>query len=169
MPGMDMSDAPRLRSGHGCPADFAFIFAMWAIMMIGMMTPSVAPMILLYARVGRKARAGGKPFAATGWFFAGYLAVWIAFSVAATAAQWLLTSFALLTPMMATASAPLGGLVLIAAGLYQWTPLKDVCLRAMPGADRLSRPAMAVSGPIRRARCGSASSMAPTASAAAGR
>lgn len=128
MPGMDISAAaPMFRPWM--LTDFAFIFAMWAIMMIGMMTPSVAPMILLYARVGRNARAGGKPFAATGWFFAGYLAVWITFGVAATAAQWLLTSYALLNPMMATPGQAAGGLILVAAGLYQWTPLKDVCLR----------------------------------------
>ena len=112
------------------PADFAFMFAMWSVMMVGMMTPSVAPMVLLYAAVGRKAAESGAPLASTGWFFGGYLAVWIAFSALATLAQWGLTSLALLTPMMATASAVLGGIVLIAVGLYQWTPLKSSCLRA---------------------------------------
>src|SRR6266850_966029 len=104
MPGMDMSGmagamAPSMRAWS--PADFAFIFAMWAVMMVGMMTPSVAPMLLLYAGVGRKAAKSGTPFASTGWFFAGYLAVWTAFSALATFAQWALTSLALLTPMMA--------------------------------------------------------------------
>lgn len=134
MPGMDMSGmdmgaaaAPVFRLW--APADFAFIFMMWTVMMIGMMTPSVTPMMLLYARVGRKAREGGRPFAPAGWFFAGYLFVWAAFSIAATGAQWLLATLAVLTPMMATSSTILGGLVLIAAGLYQWTPMKDVCLR----------------------------------------
>jgi predicted metal-binding membrane protein len=51
------------------------------------------------------------------------------FSIVATAAQWLLARLALLDPSMATNSAILGGLVLIAAGLYQWTPMKGVCLR----------------------------------------
>ncbi|MCA0031877.1 DUF2182 domain-containing protein [Mesorhizobium sp. B263B2A] len=110
-------------------ADFAFIFTMWTVMMVGMMTPSVAPMLLLYAGVGRKARTDGRPIASTGWFFAGYLAVWVVFSLVATVAQWLLAGLALLSPSMATDSAILGGLVLIGAGLYQWTPMKGVCLR----------------------------------------
>jgi predicted metal-binding membrane protein len=133
MPGMDMSAmagamAPSIRAW--APADFAFMFAMWAVMMVGMMTPSVAPMLLLYAGVGRKAAESGTPFVSTGWFFAGYLAVWTAFSALATLAQWALTTLALLTPMMAASSATLGGIVLIAAGLYQWTPLKETCLRS---------------------------------------
>jgi predicted metal-binding membrane protein len=133
MTGMDMSGmggamAPAFR--NWTPADFAFMFAMWSVMMIGMMTPSVAPMVLLYAGVGRKAVESGTPFASTGWFFAGYLAVWTAFSAVATIAQWALTSLALLTPMMAASSAIFGGVLLIAVGLYQWTPFKDSCLRA---------------------------------------
>ncbi|WP_137390210.1 DUF2182 domain-containing protein [Rhodoligotrophos defluvii] len=104
------------------------MLVMWTVMMIGMMTPSAAPMILLYARVGRQAEQQGKPFAATAWFAAGYLASWVAFSVLATAAQWALEQGALLTPMMTSASPVLGGLALIGAGLYQWTPFKDTCL-----------------------------------------
>lgn len=129
MGGMDMgvTATPGLRAWAA--ADFAFIFAMWAVMMVGMMTPSVAPMLLLYAGVGRKARASGRPIASTAWFFTGYLLVWVAFSVVATGAQWLLADLALLSPMMATNSRILAGLVLVAAGLYQWTPLKAVCLR----------------------------------------
>jgi predicted metal-binding membrane protein len=133
MPGMDMSamgDALAPAFKPWGPLDFAVIFAMWAVMMTGMMTPSVAPMILLYAGFGRKAAAGGAPFASAGWFFAGYLAVWVGFGALATAAQWALTSLALLTPAMVSASAAMGGGLLIAAGLYQWTPLKDRCLSA---------------------------------------
>jgi predicted metal-binding membrane protein len=129
MGGMDMGAAVAPGFRAWAPVDFAFIFAMWAVMMVGMMTPSVAPMVLLYAGVGRKARAGGRPIASTAWFFTGYLLVWVAFSVAATGAQWLLASLTLLSPMMATNSTVLGGLVLIAAGLYQWTPMKGVCLQ----------------------------------------
>jgi predicted metal-binding membrane protein len=97
-------------------------------MMIGMMLPSAAPMILIYARVARQALAQGKPFAATAWFAAGYLLAWTAFALVATIGQWALESVLLLTPTMASASTALGALVLIAAGLYQWTPLKEVCL-----------------------------------------
>ncbi|TPK38244.1 DUF2182 domain-containing protein [Mesorhizobium sp. B2-5-4] len=139
MAGMDMSNldmgsmdmgaavAPGFRAWAS--ADFVFIFTMWAVMMVGMMTPSVAPMLLLYAGVGRKALADGRPVASTAWFFTGYLIVWVVFSIVATGAQWLLARFALLNPAMATGSAVVGGLVLIAAGLYQWTPIKGVCLR----------------------------------------
>jgi predicted metal-binding membrane protein len=119
MPGMAMKAPP--------PA-FAFLFAMWAVMMVGMMTPSAAPMVLIYARVARGAAAQGKVFAPTIWFALGYLAVWIGFSLAAAAAQLLLQRAALMTPMMALAAPRAAGAVLIAAGLYQWTPLKDSCL-----------------------------------------
>jgi predicted metal-binding membrane protein len=139
MAGMDMGGAASADSGMAAamapafrawaPADFAFMFAMWSVMMVGMMTPSVAPMILLYAAVGRKAAETGTPFAPTGWFLAGYLLVWIAFSALATCAQWALTALAVLTPMMVTTSATLGGILLVAVGLYQWTPLKETCLR----------------------------------------
>jgi predicted metal-binding membrane protein len=108
--------------------EFAFVFAMWAVMMVGMMAPSAAPMILMYARVGRQAAAKGTPFAPTGWFAGGYFLAWIGFSLVATVAQWALERTALLDAEMASASSVLGGAILIAAGVYQWTPLKDVCL-----------------------------------------
>jgi predicted metal-binding membrane protein len=136
MSGMDMSGMSGSVSAAAEPAfrswsmtDFGFVFIMWAVMMVGMMTPSVAPMVLLYAAVGRNAAASGRPLAATGWFLAGYLSAWVAFSLAATSAQWILTRLALLTPMMAGASGIVGGCLLIAAGLYQWSPLKDTCLK----------------------------------------
>ena len=109
-------------------ADFAFMFVMWAVMMVGMMMPSVIPMVLLYASVGRKAAESGRPLAATGWFVAGYLLAWTAFSLAATVAQWQLSRLALITPMMSSAGDLFGGLVLLSAGLYQWSPLKYACL-----------------------------------------
>ena len=137
MGGMDMTGFRMIPSGLSLmmpaseqwkPIEFAFVFAMWAVMMVGMMTPSVAPMILIYAGVGRQAAIDNKPFAATAWFVGGYLLAWIAFSLAATTAQWALERAALLTPTMASASNMLGGVVLIVAGLYQWTPLKEACL-----------------------------------------
>jgi hypothetical protein len=79
-------------------------------------------------RVGRQWKAQGKPFAATGWFAAGYLLAWSGFSLAATFLQWVIDRTALLDSRMAIASNLLGAIVLIAAGVYQWTPLKDVCL-----------------------------------------
>jgi predicted metal-binding membrane protein len=109
--------------------EFAFVLAMWVVMMVGMMTPSATPMILVYARVGRQAAQQRKPFATSAWFASGYLLAWIGFALVATFAQWALERASLLTPTMAAATAVLGGTVLIVAGLYQWTPLKDACLR----------------------------------------
>lgn len=129
MAGMDMGAAVAPGFRPWTMADFGFTFTMWAIMMVAMMTPSVAPVVLLYSSVGRRAREGGKPIASTGWFFAGYLLVWVAFSIAATVTQWLLAGLALLSPTMTMSSGVLGGIILIVAGIYQWTSMKDVCLR----------------------------------------
>jgi predicted metal-binding membrane protein len=106
-----------------------FVASMWVVMMIGMMTPSAGPMILLYARVSRQAVMQGKALAATGFFAGGYLLAWVVFSLFATTGQWMLERAVLLTPMMAAAGGAFGGVVLIAAGIFQWTPWKDACLK----------------------------------------
>ena len=132
MSGMDMSGFRMIPAGTTAPwnaMEFALVFAMWAVMMIGMMTPSATPMILIYARVGRQAARQGTPLAASCYFAGGYLLTWIGFALVASSAQWALERAALLTPMMAGASDMFSGTVLIAAGVYQWTPLKDACLR----------------------------------------
>src|SRR4051812_44709978 len=67
--------------------EFAFVFVMWAVMMVGMMAPSAAPMILMYAHIGRQAKIAGKPLAATSWFVAGYFLAWSGFSLVATLVQ----------------------------------------------------------------------------------
>src|SRR5258708_18026672 len=129
MPGMNMPGMNMVRAGSVWSVDgFAFTVAMWGVMMIGMITPSAAPMILLYALVGRQARADGKPFASTGWFAGGYLLAWSGFALAASLAQLALADLTLITPMLAAANNLFAGLVLVAAGLYQWTPLKGSCL-----------------------------------------
>ena len=110
------------------PATFVFMFAMWAVMMVGMMLPSAAPMLLIHARVARQSMARGRPFAPTAWFAGGYLVSWVFFSAGATVAQWAFDQALLMTPMMTSASPYLGAGILIAAGLYQWSPLKDACL-----------------------------------------
>ena len=127
MPGMDMAAiAPRIH-GWAIP-DFLFSLLMWAVMMAGMMLPSAAPIILLYARVGRQAEAQHKPLAATGWFAGGYLLAWSTFSLLAALLQAALSHAALLTPGLASANNLMGGIILVAAGAYQWTPLKERCL-----------------------------------------
>jgi predicted metal-binding membrane protein len=137
MDGMNMSGFRMVPAAGGimAPADapwtaieFALVFMMWSVMMVGMMAPSAAPMILLYARVGRQGRIAAKPLAATGWFAAGYFLTWAGFSLAATVVQWVLQREALLDARMASASVLAGAVVLIAAGIYQWTPLKNACL-----------------------------------------
>jgi len=109
-------------------ADAALVFAMWAVMMVGMMLPTAAPATLLYAAVARKAARQGTPVAGTACFVAGYAAAWTLFSALATAAQWGLERAALLSSSWATASPALGGAILLAAGAYQLTPWKDACL-----------------------------------------
>ncbi len=97
-------------------------------MMVGMMLPRAAPMILLFATINRKRRAGSTQHGPAAVFALGYLLVWIGFSLLATILQNGLQQAALLSRMLASTSAPLGGTLFIAAGLYQWTPLKRVCL-----------------------------------------
>lgn len=108
--------------------EYALGFAMWALMMVGMMIPSAAPMIVLYSRVAQRAQPQDQPLASTTAFAAGYLLTWSAFSLAAATLQGVLVDIALLTDMMTSASGVLAGILLIAAGLYQWTPLKHACL-----------------------------------------
>ncbi len=107
-------------------ADFLFTFSMWSVMMIGMMSPSAAPVLLLFSDM-----QGSREGTATAvlLFGLGYLAVWLGFSGAAAVAQWGLNEAALLSPAMSTTSARLAGAILIAAGAYQLTPAKGACLR----------------------------------------
>jgi len=110
--------------------DLLLLFAMWSVMMVGMMLPSVAPVILTFARINRNRRTRGEPYAPVALFTAGYLLAWGGFSVAATLVQAGLERAALLSPMdMTTDSRLLGGVLFLAAGLYQFTPVKLACLR----------------------------------------
>jgi len=108
--------------------DFFINFLMWAVMMVGMMTPSASPMILLFARVNRQRQSDATPLPTTLVFLLGYLIVWSLFSLGATLIQWGLHSAALLSPEMIRVTPKLGGIFLIAAGIYQFTPLKFACL-----------------------------------------
>jgi predicted metal-binding membrane protein len=137
MYGIDMTGLRMIPSGMGLmiPADmpwrameFAFVFAMWTVMMVGMMTPSAAPMFLMYARMGRQTAAHDTPFAATVWFGVGYFLVWITCALLATLVQWAFERTALLDSTMASTSNVVGGLLFVAAGSYEWTRIKDLCL-----------------------------------------
>ena len=114
--------------GRWSAAQFVAMLLMWSVMMVGMMTPSVAPMILIYTRVARHASTRGTPFAPSAWFASGYFVAWIGFALLATVLQWGLERALLLSPITASAGPRLGGVLLIGAGLYQWTPLKNACL-----------------------------------------
>jgi len=112
------------------PGYAALILAMWAVMMAAMMLPSAAPTVLLVASLARRGASGAGFARATALSFAsGYLLVWCGFSLAATVLQWALDRVGMLSERMAVANAAIAGIVLIAAGAYQWTPLKETCLR----------------------------------------
>lgn len=108
--------------------DFVLIFLMWTVMQIAMMTPTAAPMVLMFAKVNRQRHRQQSPLSVTGVFLLGYLIVWTGFSALAALAQWGLHTAALLSPMMVSTSPILGGVLLLAAGLFQFTPLKQACL-----------------------------------------
>jgi predicted metal-binding membrane protein len=131
--GMPSMDASMVMPVDWTPLYALTMFAMWWIMMIAMMLPSAAPMILLFALVNSRNRMQGSPYAPSAVFAAGYLAAWGGFSLAATLLQWRLDQAGWLTMAMASASHWLGGMLLIAAGLYQLSPLKHACLRHCRG------------------------------------
>lgn len=134
MPGMDMSGMDM--SGMSMPDSqrwgamgIFLLFVMWAVMMVAMMLPSAAPMVLAFLSVNQRRQSAGQPFVPVGIFLAGYLAIWTAYSAVATLAQWGLHKTALLSPAMTATSPLLNGGLLIAAGIFQWTPLKRGCLK----------------------------------------
>jgi predicted metal-binding membrane protein len=135
--GMDMTGFRMIPSGMALmvpadtpwlPIEFAFVFLMWTVMMVAMMTPSAVPMFLMYARVGRQTEEHGRPLTATVWFVTGFFLVWAAIALLATLAQWAFERAALLDFKMTNTSNVVGGLLFVAAGSYQWTKLKDICL-----------------------------------------
>jgi predicted metal-binding membrane protein len=109
-------------------AHLLLLWAMWAVMMIAMMLPIASPLVLLYAAAARRSTpqtASQQTYALA----AGYVLAWTAFSLGATALQRVLSSWLLVSPMMEAASARLSAVLLLIAGVYQWTPLKQACLR----------------------------------------
>ena len=109
------------------------LFLMWSVMMVAMMLPTALPMVLTFAAVTRNRQRVGRPYVPTAIFVSGYLAIWTGFSAVAAVGQWLLHRHALLSPSMATTSAILGGMLLIGAGVFQFTPLKRNCLTRCRG------------------------------------
>jgi len=117
-----MADTPLLRYG-------TLLFAMWTVMMAGMMLPSAAPTLLLFTMVVRSYDAAHvRPRAYS--FLGGYLLVWTAFSLAATLLQLLLGALLYLSPMMQLRGQLMSGALVLVAGAYQLTPAKRSCLTA---------------------------------------
>jgi len=117
------------------PLDALLVFAMWTAMMAAMMLPGTAPMTAAFAAINRRRRARGAPHVATAVFVAGYLVVWTGVSIAATALQWLLQSFGLITTMAESSSHFLSAALFLAAGLYQFSALKQRCLSLCRSPD----------------------------------
>jgi predicted metal-binding membrane protein len=129
MPNMDMPGMVMLDLHEWGPATVLLLFVMWAVMMVAMMVPSAAPMILAFLTVNQRRRAAERPLVPVAIFLFGYLAVWTAFSAIATFAEWGLHQAAMLSTTMTATSPVLNGGLLIAAGVFQLTPLKRACLK----------------------------------------
>jgi predicted metal-binding membrane protein len=127
---------PAAESWSWTPYYWLIAFFMWGVMMVAMMLPSASPLVLLYARVVRHAESQGSNIQASASiaaFASGYLTLWILFSALAVALQFGLERSGLMSAMMASRSVALSGALLIAAGLYQLSPLKTACLRHCRG------------------------------------
>lgn len=107
----------------------ALLFSMWWVMMVAMMLPGAAPMLLLFARVTRQHEPADGPLTPTAMFAFGYLIAWGSFSLVAVTLQWAMEQARLMSPMLETTNAWLGAAILLAAGLWQLTPIKAMCLR----------------------------------------
>ena len=107
-------------------ANWLAVFIMWAVMMAAMMLPTAMPMATVFATLNRRRGEAARTVA----FVTGYLALWTAFGAAATAAQWALQARGLLSPMIVSMSPALSAALLTIAGAFQFTPLKQACLRA---------------------------------------
>jgi predicted metal-binding membrane protein len=105
------------------------LFIMWWTMMMAMMLPSAAPAILTFGALSRKFAEKGASTVPISVFAAGYAAIWTGFAAAAVSLQLLLSQTFALSMMMAVTSAAVGGGLLVAAGIYQMSPLKSACLR----------------------------------------
>ncbi len=131
MPGMDMADMPRMampRARAWDPVDVVLLFIMWAVMMIAMMVPAAAPMVFTFATVQRQRQQQDRATVPTVVFLLGYALVWTAYAAVAALVQGRLHEADLLSAAMASTSTWLGGALLLVAGVFQWTPLKQGCL-----------------------------------------
>ncbi len=117
-----------LQPGAHAGSSFLMLFTMWAVMQVAMMSPTALPMVLMHARIERHRHPQRRPYLQTALFFLGYIIVWAVFSMVFSAVQMGLRSTALLSPEMASSSPWLTGGILVAAGLFQLSHLKQACL-----------------------------------------
>lgn len=115
--------------------DAVLLFVMWSAMMAAMMVPGASPMVTAFAAINRRRRERAAPYVPTAIFLAGYVIAWTGFSLIATALQWLLQKTELLTTMMQSASYAFSAALFLAAGLYQFSPLKERCLHYCRSPD----------------------------------
>ena len=106
--------------------DAIMVWVMWAVMMAAMMLPSAAPMILIHRRVSLD--RDGRKESLNAYFIAAYLVAWTVFSLMATGVQWALQALSVMSNMLVVTEGWLAAGVLVAAGIYQFTPLKEACL-----------------------------------------
>ena len=131
---MSMPNMSAMKNMAATPAVWSFnysvlMFFMWWTMMIAMMLPSASPMILLYTALIRRTKKTKSIIRQVTSFICGYLLAWAAFSLFAAALQSQLELRDWMSPMMMEATnIYLAAGILIAAGVYQLTPLKTVCL-----------------------------------------
>jgi predicted metal-binding membrane protein len=122
---MEMDDTENmLTMDMGVP----LFLAIWVAMMVAMMFPTAAPMILTFAKVQRGKQQGGNPYVPSWVFVSSYLAIWTAFGALAYVAALGATELADESMWVMNNAARIGGVVLILGGLYQLSPLKNICL-----------------------------------------
>jgi predicted metal-binding membrane protein len=128
-PSVDMSPTPLMPNAQAWRVeDFFFNLTMWAVMMVAMMTPSATPMILTFAGLNRRQNPNENTGNKSVSFLAGYLIIWFTFSAVATLIQWGFHSVGLLSPELISVTPLIGAILLILAGIYQFTPSKYACL-----------------------------------------
>lgn len=125
------TDAPLVRlmmpmNSGWTPSEAVMVWIMWSVMMAAMMLPSAVPVISVHRRIASRRSDGGANSSL--WFVTAYLLVWALFSMAAAALQWAFQLWAALSPMLVLTNGKVGAAVLIVAGAYQFSPLKDSCL-----------------------------------------
>jgi predicted metal-binding membrane protein len=130
MTGMDMPGMVMPELHQWSAASVLFLIVMWAVMMMAMMLPSAAPMVLTFLSLNQRRRVAARPLVPASIFLLGYIVVWTGYSIVAALAQWRLHEAALLSSTMKATSPLVSGGLLIAAGVFQWTPFKRACLKS---------------------------------------